>query len=264
MNWKFICLIILMSVTSPAAFEVQTLNASAVALGSIASLYAGSSNPACFLTDETLYLRVDYTRLFGLTGLDYYQAEGLWKFREQRQLGIGFQNFGNRIYQEKTLGICYGYQLKNLLALGLSVQLYNVAITGCQNSTAVGLSLGSVWDLDEDIQVGMLLQNVNSPAIYGHYDPLPECFLLGIRYTPVSKIDLCSELFKDTEFPFSFRMGTIIRPLPFVELKLGAQLNPDRYAGGISFYLKGLRIDVAYQHHQVLPYTLYYGIGYGF
>ncbi len=264
MKCRFFGALLLLTVACSAAFEVQIINASTVALGSIASLYPGSLNPACLLQDGDLYLRADYSRLFGLTGLDYYQAKGLWKFHKQRQIGFGIHNFGNQIYQEKTLGIRYGQSVQNVLTLGVALDLYHVMITGCENSTAVGLSFGSVWKLGEKIDAALLLQNVNSPAIYGNYDPLPECFLMGIRYTPLPQVELCGEIFKDTLFPFAMRMGTILRPLQFLDLKFGVQLNPDRYSGGLALHLKGLSIDIAYQHHQVLPYTLYYGIGYGF
>lgn len=248
----------------PAAFEVQSINSSLIALGSMTSLYPGSLNPAALVAYKTLYLRADYARLYGLAGLDYYQAQLGWFSPKHKHLGLELRSFGNQIYQEKTAGFSYGLLYREILSLGLSVHFYNIAILGYQNSTAIGLTVGSVCDLSERLQVAVLFQNVNSPSIYKYSDPLPECFSMGIRYQPRTKIELCGEIFKDTEFPFSLRMGTILKPFDFVDLKFGAQFNPDRYSGGFSIYWKKLSLDFAFQHHQVLPYTLYCGIGYGF
>jgi len=261
---KLIIALILLPIVCQAAFEVQSINTSSIALGSIASLYPGSLNPACLIKQKSLVMRVDYARLYSLAGLDYYQAVLGWSSMKQKNVRLSLRNFGNPVYQEKTLGISYGQNLKNILSLGITVDLYNIAIAGYQSSTAIGLSLGSVWDLSEQIQIGLLFQNINSPSIYKCSDPLPECFSLGIRYAPLAKMEFCGELFKDTEFPFSLRMGTIIKPVDFMDLKFGAQLNPDRYSGGLSLYWKKLSLDFTFQQHQILPYTLYYGIGYGF
>jgi len=247
-----------------AAFEVQSINPSLIALGSMTSLYPGSLNPAARAPYKTLYVRADYTRLYGISGLDYYQTQLEWLSSKQKCIGLDLCNFGNGIYQEKTVGFSYGQRLKDILSLGLSVRLYNIAILGYQSSTAFGLTVGSVWDLNEQLQIAVLFQNVNSPSIYKCSDPLPECFSMGVRYMPQMKLEFCGEMFKDTEFPFSLRMGAILKPFDFVDLKFGVQFNPDRYSGGFSFYWKKLSLDFAFQHHQVLPYTLYCGIGYGF
>ena len=261
---KLIIVLILLPTFCLAAFEVQSINTSSIALGSITSLYICSLNPAFLTEQKSMVMRVDYARLYGLTGLDYYQAQLGWSSIKQKCFGLYLQNFGNTVYQEKTAGISYGQSLKNILSLGLTVHLYNIAIAGYQSSTTIGLSLGSVWNLSEQMQIGLLFQNINSPSIYKCSDPLPECFSLGARYAPLSKMEVCGELFKDTEFPFSLRVGAIIKPFDFMDLKFGTQINPDRYSGGISIYWKSLSVDFAFQHHQTLPYTLYYGIGCGF
>ncbi|MDO9549191.1 MAG: hypothetical protein Q7J65_09540 [Candidatus Marinimicrobia bacterium] len=260
---KLIIVLILLPAFCLAAFEVQSINTSSIALGSITSLYPGSLNPAFPARQKSLFMRADYARLYGLSGLDYYQVQMGWNPNTKNCIGLYLRNLGNPVYQEKTVGISYGQSLRDILSLGLSVHLYNIAIAGYQSSTAIGLTLGSVWNLNEQMQIAVLFQNINSPSIYECSDPLPECFSLGARYIPLSKIELCGELFKDTEFPFSLRVGAIIKLFDFMDLKFGTQLNPDRYSGGISMYWKKLSLDFAFQHHQILPYTLYYGIGYG-
>ncbi|MBN2601982.1 MAG: hypothetical protein JXR87_08315 [Candidatus Marinimicrobia bacterium] len=261
---KLIIALILLPTACLAAFEVQSINTSSIALGSIASLYPGSQNPACLFQQKSLVMRVDYARLYSLAGLDYYQAALGWNSIKRKSVRLSLRNFGNPVYQEKTVGFSYGQSLKNILSLGITVDVYNIAIAGYQSSTTIGLSLGSVWDLSEQMQIGLLLQNINSPSVYKCADPLPECFSLGVRCAPLSKMEFCGELFKDTEFPFSLRMGTKIKPFDLMDLKFGVQLNPDCYSGGLSLYWKKLSLDFTFQQHPILPYTLYYGIGYGF
>ena len=261
---KLITVLMFLTVLSPAAFELQSVNTTGIALGSISSLYPGALNPAVLIPEKTMVMRTDYSRLFGISGLDYYQVEISRGFRRGMCAGMTFQNLGNRIYQEKTAGFKIGSDIKNVFSVGITLNVYNVTIIGYEKSTAVGLTAGSLWNLNEEMQVSLVYHNINSPAIYHHSDPLPECFFMGVRYVSKSKVEFFGEIFKDTQFPFSLRLGSVLKPCKFLDLRCGTQFNPDRYSGGFSIYWRKFSLDFAIQQHQVLPYTLYYGIGYGF
>ena len=261
---KWVYLIFLLPVLCPAAFEIQSLNTAGIALGSVSSLYPGLLNPAVLTPERSFRFHTDYSQLYGIKGLDYYHAGIDYGFIKRKSAGLVFQNLGNSVYQEKTVTFKFGQDIRNVLSLGLSLNVYNVAISGYQSSTAFGLNVGSVLNLDKQTQLAFLYQNVNNPSICEQTDPLPQCFYFGVRYFPKSSFELYGELFKDTEFPFSLRLASVLKPFSFMDIKCGVQFKPDRFSGGVSVYWRKLSLDIAVLHHQVLPYTFFYGLGYGF
>jgi hypothetical protein len=264
MTTKCSAVLILLFTTCFAAFEIQSVNTTSIALGNIISLYPGSQNPAALVESVGTFARFDYTRLFGIKDLNYYETRLSRSFRKNIAAGFNFQMFGNSIYQEKTLGIQVAKKYLDIISVGLAAQLYHIMIIGYQNSTAAGITLGICYFLNERLTLATLFQNINNPTIYSKSDPLPQCFTVGIRYKAQPKVEFSGELFKDTEFPFSTRAAVLIKALPFIDVMMGVQHNPDRYSGGLSLHWKKLRVDLALQHHLVLPYTLYCGIGIGF
>ena len=251
----------LLVTTGFAAFELQTVNPSSIALGNVISLYPYSLNPAAQTENVGKFLRFDYSRIFGIKGLDYYELQAGWTSIGKRSYGAVLRSFGNPIYQEKTIVFNHARRIINVLAAGVSLHFYHIAISGYDSDGTVGLTIGAKCYISEQLQFAVLFQNVNSPSLYDRSSRLPECFSAGLSYTPHPRIDWCMELFKDTEFPFSTRTGVRIKTLPCLDLMVGAQLNPDRFTGGLALHWKQFRFDAALLHHLVLPYTICCGFG---
>ena len=244
-----------------AAFEIQSINPQLIALGGIVSLLPSSPNPAANTEQVGRLIRFDYSRLYGIKGLDCYEAYCSWTMIRHRALGLVLRSFGNSIYSENTLELSWAIQYRDYLAIGVAANYFQIDIANYGMSGTIGLSFGTKYYLSRTIQLAVLFQNVNQPKIYSKIEHLPECFSLGMQLKPHRQLEWDVEVFKDTGFPFTPRTGICIKTLPFLDIRLGVQLNPDRLAGGFSFYWKGLRCDAAYLHHMVLPGTIYVGCG---
>jgi hypothetical protein len=244
-----------------AAFEIQSVNPQLIAMGGVVSLLPLSPNPAANTERIGKSIRFDYSRLYGIKGLDCYEASCSWTTMRHRALGLAARSFGNPIYSENTLEFSWAIQYRDYLAIGVAANYFHIDIAGYGMSGTLGLSLGTKYYLSRTLRLAILLQNINRPKIYSKIEDLPESFSLGIQIMPYRQLEWDVEVFKDTEFPFTPRTGVCIKALSFLDLRLGVQMNPDRLAGGFSLYWKGLQCDVAYLHHMVLPGTLYVGCG---
>lgn len=244
-----------------AAFEIQSVNPRLIALGGIVSLLPASPNPAVNPEQAGKYIRFDYSRLYGLKGLDCYEVYCSWTTIRRRAMGLALRSFGNPIYSENTLEVSWAFQYRDYLAVGIAANYFHVDIAGYGMAGTVGLSLGTKYYLSRTLRLAMLFQNINRPAIYSKTEYLPESFSLGLQVMPNRKLEWNVEVFKDTGFPFTPRTGICIRALSLLDIRLGVQLNPDRLSGGFSLNWKGLQCDVAYLHHMVLPATIYIGCG---
>jgi hypothetical protein len=261
MTRNLIAVIFLSITVSYAAFELQTINPCVIARGNVGSLYHYALNPAANTEISGRFIRFDYSRLYGIKGLDYFDVQMGWTSAKQRYAGIGLKSFGNSIYQEKTLEISYARKFTKILSVGIMVNYYHISITGFNESGAFGLTVGTKYYLTDLFKFAILFQNVNSPDIYSDANHLPECLIFGMQATLHPKIEWCAELYKDTEFPFSPRTGLCLKICPTLDIATGVQLNPDRFSCGVSFHWKGLQLDAAFLHHMVLPYTIYCGCG---
>jgi len=244
-----------------AAFEIQSINPQLIALGGVVSLVPSSPNPAANTEQVGKLCRFDYSRLYGIKGLDCYEAYCRWTTVRHRALGLALRSFGNSIYSENTLEISWAIQYRDFLAIGIAANYFQIDIAGYGMSGTVGLSVGTKYYLSRTFQLAVLFQNINRPKIYAKPEHLPECFSLGMQLKPYRQLEWNVEVFKDTGFPFTPRTGICIKALSFLDIRLGVQLNPDRLSGGFSLYWKGLQCDVAYLHHMVLPATIYVGCG---
>ncbi len=245
-----------------AAFEVQALNPSFIARGGIISIHSGSLNPAATLENQGIKFRVDYSNLFGIKGLRCCDFSIGWGSESKRGASFHVNSLGSQIYQENTYGIGYCQSIRNVIALGVIVKYYDLEIAGYDSTGAIGLTFGSKFYLNDFLRMSLLFQNVNAPKICNKSDALPESFTFGIQWIPDSRVEIDVEIFKDTIFPFSTRVGAKVAVFQGLFGLLGVQLNPDRYSGGISFVWNGFQFDAAILHHVVLPYTFYFGCSY--
>lgn len=245
-----------------AAFEMQVLNPSFIARGGIISIHSGSLNPAATLENQGIKFRVDYSNLFGIKGLRHSDFNVGWGNNNKRGAFLYVNSLGSQIYQENTYGIGYCHLIRKVIALGLLVKYYDLTIAGYDRAGTIGLTFGSKFYMNDIFRMSLLFQNVNAPKICNKSDALPESFTFGIQWIPDSRVEIDGEIFKDTIFPFSTRVGVKLAIFQGLFGLLGIQLNPDRYSGGISCYWNSFQFDVAILHHIVLPYTFYFGCSY--
>lgn len=242
-----------------AAFELQTLNPDFIARGGIISIHPMSLNPAVMLENQGIRFRVDYSNLFGIKGIRCCDFNVGWGSRNKRGASLYVNSVGSQIYQENTYGIGYCHSIRNVIALGAIVKYYDLTIAGYARTGTIGLTIGSKFYMNDFLRMTLLFQNVNAPKICNKSDTLPESFTFGIQWIPDSRLEINAEIFKDTIFPFSTRVGAKVAIFKGVSGLLGVQLNPDRYSGGISCSWNSFQFDVAILHHVVLPYTIYFG-----
>jgi len=84
-------------------------------------------------------------------------------------------------------------------------------------------------------------------------------FSTGFHWTVYEKIRLMGEIYKDTEFPFVTRVGTVVKMIDHIHAMAGIQLKPDRYSYGLSCSWRCLQISATYRSHFELPHTIYFG-----
>jgi len=252
-------LIIVFTVPLFAAFELQQLNSEIVGTGGIVSLHPFGNNPGFFPDDSKLSLSTNYTNLFGIKDLHCWDLGLQYTIRPSMSASFKANSVGSDVYQENTYTLGYSYRFGIPIAAGISLSYYDLSVSGFSREQAIGLSSGIIYYLNDNLKAATLFGNFNRPRICNKKEALPEFFAFGIRWQVNPFISVSSEIFKDTLYPFNFRVATQLKPLKFIHLFTGMQTNPDRFSGGISINISKVQFTSALQSHLKLPNTYYFG-----
>ncbi len=242
-----------------AAFEVETVNPSLIGRAGICSLHPMSSNPAADLELSGWNLRSNYTQLFGLKEIRCWDLYLLKSWSGKRAAHLAVRSLGNALYAENCFTGGYASAFGEDVHWAVSLRYYRIDIPGYGQRGWLGLSLGSKFTLSDRLHCALLLQNLNRAWGRGQATDIPESFVLACQWFPWEYLEIDAEIFKDTLYPFSTRLGLQLHLVKYLSALMGVQLQPDRLACGLSFHWKAIRFDAALLHHTVLPATLYIG-----
>lgn len=265
MNRKIIVYLLIAFQNLFSAFEIQTIRPVLMGRGGIVSLHPDGLNPAALGERSSIAMGFDYSNLFGLKDLQSWDADISWTNRSQKHAArADLRSFGNEIYQEKVYGVQYGYRFRTFMNVGAGLNYYHVTATGYGGTGSIGLTCGAKFYPNDSFRIALLFINVNNPKLSGSKEMLPQVFAVGAQYFLESRLEVNAELFKDTLYPFSTRLGLRVRLFPGLNGFLGLQTNPERLSGGAELEIRRIKFEMAFQNHVALPLTFSFGCGFQF
>ncbi len=199
-------------------------------------------------------ISVFYQRPFGLPDLNFGMVAASFAFRSHR-LGIGFLQFGNRLYNEQVLAFTYSRSYQQKLHWGLGLKYQALRIEGYGSAATIGLDFGFVVPLARQLNLGFVVKNLNRPSIGESDERVPQTFRIGVSARPNPKIILNVEVFKDTRFAEEIRFGAEITPIPRLALRAGTANNPSRFSTGFGIRVDQVNLDYAFFTHSDLGLT---------
>ena len=123
----------------------------------------------------------------------------------------------------------------------------------------MALDLSSIFYVTKNLSISLLYRNVNGAKLWENGERLPQVFVFAASWRVYSRVELLSEIYKDTAYPFVTKFGTRIKIIPHIYGMVGVKFSPDRYSYGLCCFWKALEISAAYQSHFDLPHTIYFG-----
>ena len=135
----------------------------------------------------------------------------------------------------------YGTVGTPLLAVGVQGDV----VAGLRVGLAGRNLLGILWDDAEDVRHSL----ATVPAV-----------VAGLAYSPGPRATLVLDAEQDLDQGLSIRGGLEVRPVPGLDLRIGASDGPVRLSAGAGFRTGGLRADVAIERHESLGITPAVGI----
>jgi hypothetical protein len=248
--------VILTAVTSYAAFDFIGLGAESISLGNAMVAYRAHSyavyyNPAHISSAQKPAIEFGYRSFFGLSS--------------PRQIYLLFNHsirkipfscccmyLGNPVYNEMQFAAGSSYTFQKKVAVGMSLNLYALNISGYASSVNAGVNLGFSYLLTDQFVMGVLITNLNQPKFSRCGEKVPQSFSLGWCYSPQENFALCYELYRDVKYETEYRAGVMIRIPPALAVRFGLEDKMNTCNLGLGITVHGIQFDYAVILHQVL------------
>ena len=243
-----------------AAFEHLAQGSGSIAMGgaSVAARgnqWASFSNPGGLTTIDTRVLSLCYSpRPFGLKEL----SRGSFSYIEPTTIGsfaASGSRFGFDLYREIDLNISYGTAINDLLSVGAAVHYYHLSIERYGSTQTLGVDLGFVAQLSDQVRWGCVAYNVNGPTIGKAKEKLPQVFTTGIAYSPIPEATIVADLEKDIRYPLELHAGVQYLLLDLLALRAGTTNDPSMLSAGLGIRYSFIQLDYAFTNHAELGPT---------
>lgn len=262
----FITLLILFFLCSEslALFENEGLSARYLSLGGGCAALSDEpsivgSNPGALGFYSKPSVELSWAQLFNLKELsasDFYFVYPFGRLLRINSLtlGLGFNIFGESdYYQESTVSFAFGYKIKSYLSLGASFKYMRVSFPSPYSDfSGMGFDSGVLIRIQDKLQIGGVIKNLNKPRIVEGSDDVPRFWDLGVVVFPFKNVILVIDFFEDPKFDHQLRFGQEVVILKNLALRFGIQNEPVRYGVGTGFEWEKLKIDYAYLSHPTL------------
>jgi hypothetical protein len=250
-----------------AAFDYPAISAhnAGLANSNLASTIAPDGfllNPALSVNARSFYAGLNYFQLFNLKELTYSSGQAAFSFKGFG-FGAGIQTFGATLYRENRITLNSSKTiLKNKLAVGLSVNIYNISVQNYSNINSFGLDLGFRFSLSENWHIAGVVENINQPKLNGHAEELPNRIQFGFEYRVTDQLYSNVSIQKDAWFDPAVLVGVEYNLSNSLGILSGFSSAASLPSGGISLNVLNINISYSIQHHFELGPTHFIGIAY--
>jgi hypothetical protein len=243
-----------------AAFEHLVRGSSAIAMGGTSSAVTHNPwmavlNPGGLPTVESRVISFDYSpQPFGLKELSH----GSFSYVEPTAVGTfaaSGSRFGFELYRELDLQASWGSTISDALSAGVSLHYYSLSIEHYGSAQTLGVDVGFLAHVTDQIQWGFAAFNINGPTIGSAKERLPQVFVTGVAYSPTPEMTLAVDLEKDVRFPLEMHAGVEYVFLDLLAVRAGTISDPSLLSAGIGIHYSLVQLDYAFTHHPDLGGT---------
>jgi hypothetical protein len=169
--------------------------------------------------------------------------------------GVNLQYFGLEEYNEQRVGFLYARQVFQNTYLGVEIDLLNTRIPDFGSQLRATGGAGLQVQMADPLWVGVHLFNPFCiQRDNGEY--YPTLMKAGFSYHASQKLLLSGEAEKDIDFPLRWKGGIEYLYIEALSFRAGFSTQPIQGSFGAGLAWKsGLRLDFAFQWHQILGVT---------
>lgn len=219
-----------------------------------------SPNPA-IIFDANNYYYLASSNVHSLPGLWHFALQTQWHKPTIGTGGVAISRYGDKDLSESYLEGRYGRLLSEKLSAGVSFSFFQWQFTGYESLVYAGIQGGLGWRPSKELTLGYTFYLHTLDRRLGG-NLAPHHHSIGLCYEPIEQLQFFTQIDYPWQESVSSHWGLRYRITESLHLSLGFATRPFTLGSGAQFYLaKKLLLEVAFQRHQTLGYTLGLGVG---
>lgn len=173
-------------------------------------------------------------------------------------------SFGYSQYTENRIGLGYGRQLSDKLALGVQLNYCDTRIGDVYgNRGTIVAEIGILVMPSDRIRVGAHVYNPTRSKLADFDDErIPSILNLGVDYRFSDKVLGIMQIEKDIDRPINVKSGIEYQPVDNFDIRIGFESAQRSLAFGFGYQVKGILIDLSAHWNQTLGYGTTASLGY--
>ncbi|MDR2813152.1 MAG: hypothetical protein LBB79_00625 [Prevotellaceae bacterium] len=181
-------------------------------------------------------------------------------------LGVDVCSFGYSLYRETRMGVAWGKQLSERIAVGTQLGYHLVQVAGYGATSALTAELGLLAKPTDNLWVGAHVFNFTNSRYFSnaHHERLPVIFDVGMGYRFAQHASLLVGTKIESEQAAQAKAGLEVVILKTLALRLGVLAKPVELLAGFGYTYRKLHIDMAFSRHETLGYSPQISLSYNF
>jgi hypothetical protein len=218
-------------------------------------VFSFAANQAALAQLSQTYIGIYGEKRFMLNELSNYQlALGIPVSSGNAGFKAGY--YGSNMYNETEFGLAYARKLGSKADIGVQFNYYGIKIAGYGNASAVGLEVGAIFHLSDQLHTGIHIRNpVGAKFGKDNQEKIPSVYTIGLGYEASQKLLLTTEINKEETQPINVHAAIQYQLVETIRAKLGINTATGTAWMGVGFSFKTLRLDVMSSYHPQLGIT---------
>ncbi len=158
-------------------------------------------------------------------------------------IGIGFDQFGDELYNEVKGGIAFARK-QGRVSLGVKVSYFQATVKDLVAKNTVLTEFGVMADIRDNFRVGFHGYNLTGASLFASQN-LSTVLRLGFSYQPSKQISLNTVAEKSTFYPLNVKAGIEYEIRESFFLRSGVNSLANTFHFGTGMRLKHLQFDYA-------------------
>jgi hypothetical protein len=181
-------------------------------------------------------------------------------------LGLDLCSFGYSRYRETRMGVAWGRQLAERIAIGAQLGYHLVQVAEYGATSALTAELGLIAEPVKNLWIGAHVFNFTSSRYFSntYHERLPVIFDLGMGYRLAQHASLLVGAKIESEQAAQAKAGLEVTVRKTLALRLGVLVKPVELLAGFGYTYRRLHIDMAFSRHETLGYTPQVSLSYRF
>lgn len=257
--WKILLISLILTESLAGGFEQREVGSRSSAFGNAFvglanDVWANHYNPAGLASLSNLQLSAFYSpQPFGISEISLAAFSAVIP-TSYGVVGVSVRRYGFELYREHSGSLAYSNMITGMY-FGINLNYHAVSIKNYGSTGAVGIDLGILIPLIDNLRWGISMKNINSPTIGRSFEKISQCTTTGLAYHPFENINLMLDVQKETSFDPSTRFGFEYWIIDPVAVRGGYCNEPASYSSGFGIRYSFFNIDYALSVHPVLGWT---------